>query len=93
MSYTNESEWVANLGDRAKDKITGFTGIIVAQTKWLNGCMRLTIEPEQLKDGKPIDPHSFDQDQVEVVSPEAMPMPPKKTGGPMPDVQRNADPT
>lgn len=33
------------LGCKAKDKITGFTGIVIAMTSWLNGCQRVTIQP------------------------------------------------
>ncbi len=56
------------LGDRAKDPITGFSGIVTAITTWLHGCIRITIEPEKLdKDGKPQEGRSFDQTQVVLV--------------------------
>jgi hypothetical protein len=58
-----------SLGCVAKDKISGFTGVVVAITEWLNGCQRATIQPKELKDGKPIDAHTFDAEQVEVVEP------------------------
>lgn len=58
---------MANLGDRAKDTITGCTGIVVAKTYWLNGCVRITIQPETLKDGTPIPNETFDQQQVKVL--------------------------
>lgn len=32
-----------NLGDTAKDTITGLTGVVVATTLWLNGCERITL--------------------------------------------------
>lgn len=32
------------LGDRVKEVISGATGIVVARTTWLTGCVRLTIE-------------------------------------------------
>lgn len=50
------------LGDRVKDPITGFAGIVTAVTTWLHGCIRITIEPEKLdKDGKPQEGRAFDQ--------------------------------
>ena len=35
-----------NLGDEVKDTITGFKGIVVARTEWLNGCARVTVQPQ-----------------------------------------------
>lgn len=41
------------LGDRVKDEITGLSGIVIAVTQWLNGCVRMQVQPEKLKDGIP----------------------------------------
>lgn len=82
---------VIKLGDKVKDKITGFTGILVGRTEWLNGCIRFGVQSEKLnKDGEPIEPEWFDEERVElvgkkkrrVVRPEPEPEP---RGGPMPD--------
>ena len=79
------------LGDKAKDKISGFTGIVVAITEGLNGCQRITISPEELHDGKPIDNHTFDAEQVELekVIPAVAHEP---TGGPSIAPVRSKDP-
>lgn len=54
-----------NVGDRVKDQVTGFEGIVVAKTEWLHGCVRLTVQPEKLdKDGKPREPGTFDEPQL-----------------------------
>ena len=42
-----------NLGAKAKDSITGFSGIAVARTTYLNGCVRILLEAKPNKDGKP----------------------------------------
>lgn len=56
------------LGDRAKDPITGFAGIVTAVTTWLHGCIRITIEPEKLdKEGRPQEGRSFDQTQLVLI--------------------------
>lgn len=55
------------LGDNVKDKITGFTGIVTARTEWLYGCIRYIVQPSSLFEGKPIEPVSFDEGQLEVV--------------------------
>lgn len=41
-----------NLGNKYKDKVSGFIGIAVARHIYLNGCERVTLQPEIDKDGK-----------------------------------------
>ena len=55
------------LGDRVKDRVTGFTGIVVCRAQWLNGCDRLGVQPEKLIDGKPGEIQHFDAPQCDVV--------------------------
>lgn len=56
-----------NLGDRVKDTITGLKGIVIGKTEWLYGCLRLTVQPEESKDGKPADSFAVDEPQVELL--------------------------
>ena len=77
-----------NLGDRVKDRITGYQGIVVAITYWLNKCTRITVQSEKLKDEKPVDSSTFDDTDVVFVN-HGLNVPAKrKTGGP----GRAADP-
>lgn len=56
------------LGDKAKDKISGFTGIVTGEYKYLNGCVRLQLDPDKLdKEGKVQEGKVFDQEQVVLV--------------------------
>lgn len=56
------------LGDRVKDPVTGYSGIAHAITVWLNGCIRVAVQPEKLdKDGKPKDDRYFDQGALVVL--------------------------
>lgn len=55
-----------NVGDRAKDRITGLEGIISSRSEHLFGCNRYWIEPEQLHEGKPVDGRWFDEDSIVV---------------------------
>lgn len=80
-----------SLGDKARDTISGFEGIVVAITNWLNGCQRITIAPQKIHDGKVIDSHTFDAEQVAVVTP-AAPLAVAPTGGPSIAPTRAADP-
>jgi len=58
---------MVKLGDRAKDSITGFQGIVTAKHEYLYGCIRFCITPEELKDGTPIEGQVFDQQQLQVI--------------------------
>lgn len=54
-------------GDRVKDPITGFQGIVTCRLEYLNGCTRIAIQPETLHEGKPIEPQFFDEPQLLLV--------------------------
>lgn len=78
---------VIRLGDEAKDTITGFTGVVVAETKWLHGCVRLTLQPRELKDGQPHETRTFDLPQLVLVGKKAA-KGTGATGGPRPEPER-----
>jgi hypothetical protein len=54
-----------DLGSKAKDSITGFTGIVIGRTEWLYGCTRIYLESQALQEGKCVDPVAFDEQRVE----------------------------
>lgn len=56
------------LGLKAKDKISGMTGILTARCEFLTGCNRYCISPQELKDGRPIEGMYFDEAQIEIIS-------------------------
>ncbi len=72
------------LGCTARDTITGFEGIVIGVTEWLNGCVRYGIQPQELKDGKIIEANWFDSEQIELVK-KTKKKAAKPAGGPMPD--------
>jgi hypothetical protein len=55
------------MGLTAKDKITGFKGVITSRTQFINGCNRYGIEPPMDKDGKLPEAHAFDEARIEVI--------------------------
>ena len=60
---------MVKLGDKAKDIITGFEGLVVARTDWLHGCARIGLEPTALdKDGKVQEVHWFDDARIERIA-------------------------
>lgn len=53
------------LGQRVKDSITGFDGIVVARAEYLNGCVLLQVEPTKLnKDGSAMKAVWFDEQRL-----------------------------
>lgn len=76
-------------GDEVKDSITGFKGVVVARTEWLNGCIRYVIQSrKRSKEGKPVD-DTIDEQQLSLLHP---PKPVKikkeRPGGPFKDTSK-----
>ena len=84
-----------NLGDKVRDKVTGFVGIAVSRTEWLNKCIRYGVAPPKVnKDGKIDDAQHFDEEQLELVKASVIVVVKDRyTGGPKPAPLRAADPT
>lgn len=76
-------ETTLELGDVVKDTITGFQGVVIARTDWLNGCVRLTIQPRKLESGKMVDSQTIDVEQLQLVKAKKIPRS-SPGGGPMP---------
>lgn len=86
MAADNEIE----LGDVVKDTITGFKGVAIGVTKWLHGCRRITVQPEAMKDGKPLETATFDEPQLLVIARKKHETT-ARTGGPGPVAQKRHD--
>jgi hypothetical protein len=54
------------LGQRAKDKITGFEGILIGHADYLTGCAQYLILPSA-KDGEYKEGHWLDEGRIEVL--------------------------
>ena len=73
------------LGQKVRDVVTGFTGIAEARTEWMNGCVRITVQPRAFKkDGALVVPDNktFDEEQLAIVTAEPLALPrSRRTGG------------
>lgn len=76
-----EPQFKFNLGDRVRDAITGFEGILTCRTQWLNNCNTYGVQPTTLKDGVPMERAHFDEPQLELVEEKVMEAH-RETGGP-----------
>ncbi len=83
------------LGSTVKDKISGFTGVVVGRTEYLYGCVRLEVAANILDGVKPLDFYCFDEPQLEAISgPDGNLTGVKKkvaTHGPRPNMERRSD--
>lgn len=75
-----------SLGDKVRDKFTGFTGYVHAVTRYITGCDRILVNTRKLdKDkGAPAEGQWFDDLQLELVEPVAKPVVKRAAGGPAP---------
>ncbi len=75
------------LGQKVRDKITGFEGIATAKTEFLNGCVQYEVT-RKLKKGESITAESvqgisIDEQQLELIKPKKKPIKKSDNGGKM----------
>lgn len=62
-----KSETVIELGQKAKDKVTGLEGIITGRATYIYGCDQYCLVPPVSSDSKLPDAHWFDEGRIEIV--------------------------
>lgn len=55
------------LGTTAKDKITGFSGVVVGRVEYLTGCNQVLLVPKVGKDGSLREAQWFDEQRCDQV--------------------------
>ncbi len=75
------------LGVKAKDKITGFEGIVIGKTEWLTGCDQVILKAPVKKDGTVSSGEWVDVGVAEVTGDGILPkeVQDEKPGGPRKD--------
>ena len=53
------------LGQKVRDRVTGFSGVVMGRTEYLYGCVSCGILSEQLKDGKPMEWSWIDEQRLD----------------------------
>lgn len=66
------NEHISKLGFKAKDIVTGFTGVITLISFDLYGCVQFVLTPKVNKDGKSINGRWFDVTRLEIKSKKAV---------------------
>lgn len=72
---------IIELGDKVEDIYTGFKGIAVAKTEFINGCIQIEVLPKVDKDNKQAEPLGIDEKSLKVISKKKKPVKKKSTGG------------
>ncbi len=71
------------LGDKVKDGVSGFTGIVTARSEYINKCIRCEVSPDKTDKGNLLDAYWFDEEQLTLVKKHAFQSKKKdQTGGP-----------
>lgn len=55
------------LGSKVKCKITGFIGVAVAKTEYLNGCIQYEVAPKVKKNNEIVESVAIDSQSLEVI--------------------------
>ena len=69
------------LGDKVRCKITGFTGIVIARTEFINGCIQFNVLPKGEKNNKMPEDMQIDQQSLEVIPKKKIKIERERTGG------------
>lgn len=87
-----ESMSEITLGQKARDVVTGFEGIVTGRADYLTGCSQFVLAPRVAKDGTFKEGHWFDESRLEVTDRMVITLrfdedtpAPVDTGGPQPD--------
>jgi len=56
------------LGDKVKDTVSGFIGIAISATTYLNGCRWICVQAPVKKNGDFVEPVYFDETQLKKVA-------------------------
>ena len=75
------------LGNKVRDKVTGFEGIAIAKIEYINGCIQFCVKPKVKEDGKMPDGEYIDVDDLEIVY-KGIIIEADSTGGPQRDYPR-----
>lgn len=73
------------LGQKVRDRVTGFEGIVVNKVEYLNGCIQFCVKPRCGEDGKMSAGEYIDDAQLEVVDDDGIIVDVSADGGAMPD--------
>lgn len=82
---------MVKLGDKVRDIVSGYEGIVIGVTHYLHGCTVCGVKSQGLHDGKPVSTQWFDMPQLKTVKKKAVKQGTRITGGPHRDIPQRRD--
>lgn len=79
----NKMEKEIKLGDKVKCMHTGFTGIAVAKTEFINGCIQWNVLPKGDKTNKMPEDMAIDEQSLKVIKIKKKKVKKRDNGGPV----------
>jgi len=76
------------LGQKVKDRITGFTGMVTGRCEYITGCAQLLVQPPVKADGDFVESRWLDEDRAEVLKDERFSLTVKAPGPDKPAPRR-----
>lgn len=91
-NYKEQDESKIKFGTKARDRVTGFTGIVTGHCKYMYGCDQYDLKPQVDEKNNYQEGRWFDEGRIEVItenviSPEEVQV--EKNGGPSKGPKRN----
>lgn len=88
---TNDPYEGIEMGDKVKDTLSGFTGVVLARSEHMTGCNQLYILPVSDKDNDMKDGHWFDVERIEKLKAAVIEVKPRLTGRDVPPPSRTVN--
>lgn len=64
---TNDPFCGINLGDKVRDMLTDFTGVVLGRSEHITGCNQVFVLPSSEKQNEIKDGHWFDIERIELI--------------------------
>lgn len=75
MNFTVE------MGDKVRDAITGFTGVVTGRCEYVSGCNQALVAPGVKEDGTFVESMWLDDDRLEVIESNVIKLPRRTAAG------------
>ena len=81
----DDPEFLFNLGDKVRDTISGYEGVVISQTYWLTNCVHYSVQAGKLDDkGEPVKHQHFPEPQLQLIKETEQIKDEDGPGGPVP---------
>lgn len=65
--HTTRSRSMIKRGDRAEDRVSGLTGLVIGRSEYLFSGPQILLVPQEVKDGQPVSGTWLDEDRCKAL--------------------------